>query len=319
MNLNSLYGKISSLLHTWSENDFESCNHFSLSHINDPETGDLASRTLACISEDASSDRRIRLVRNGQDLHPAQFYNSRIGDGLIQHTRLKHQVVNHILKDGGTVVVDHAHEVCNELRILKELIESHLGVTCWIQIYVTQSSESVFGMHSDDHPFIVFQLLGRKRWETQNKKASLSSRLFSPGSIAYFPRGYLHNVSGIGELSVHLTLAFDTPLRLGTNASITRHGNGLPYSLGVSVLPETRARLSLSHKSWTVDGDSLRIELDHAKIRVPLRFERILTLLITTPSVSASEASSFSQIPLEEVLNFWQKGFEAGLLFTPLI
>lgn len=262
----------------------------------------------------------VRLIKDGNDLHPASFYDSRIGSGLIEHTHLKDQIVSHVLSNNGTLVVDHVNDLSPVAQLIKEYVEAKTDGYCWIQCYVTKSTTSAFSMHSDDHPFLILQLTGMKNWSHATETKGLSrSIMYKPGTIAFYPRGYKHNVSGIGEYSVHLTIAFDSRAEFETSTvNNLRRGTGLPYSLGIPVSTNTRSRLAMRWREWKVSEGKVHIRIGERRIRFNSDFEGILALMFertwTTPSQVAAELG----IDINRVLAFWQQGYQSGLLFNAL-
>ncbi|GAL13842.1 hypothetical protein JCM19233_4849 [Vibrio astriarenae] len=196
----------------------------------------LASLVFSRLSNIGTSCMNIRLIANGKDLHPSLFIQSRIGDGLIEHSLLDNDLVAQCLNEGGTFVFDHINDHVTELRGIQEHIEGHHGVKCWIQCYLTKSSQSAFNMHADDHSFITLQLFGSKHWmHDENDFVD-----YHAGDIAFYPKGKHHDVHGKGTTSMHLTIAFEgfddqtyDELNLEQQLAVLkpRVGNAFPFSI----------------------------------------------------------------------------------------
>lgn len=290
---------------------------FKKSSLDPTFFGELASHFFKTFSRADADTGHIRLILNGLDQHPSTFYNSRIGDGLITHSRLNDSSLNYCLRNGGTAVFDHVNDYSPVAKLLQEAVEARVGGACWIQCYVTQSGESAFNMHQDDHPFIICQVFGSKKWEHPEELSDHpSSVVYEPGDVAFYPRGYSHNVSGLGSLTMHLTVAFD---RLGHDIWQLRSGNGLPYSLGFPVRHDTSARLSLRHHSWSLVDGKIRIQLGEKRLLLDETLLPVLNVLHSSPSTTPEILSSAFDLPVSELLAFWQFGFEQGLLFTPIL
>lgn len=155
----------------------------------------------------------IRLVHEGRDLHPSAFMAGRIGDGLIVHSYLDTDKVTHYLADGATLIYNHLHESSRAVQRIQETLEYQLNARIWIQAYLTRTGESAFGLHVDDHNFIVLQLFGSKAWEidfdTHRGDTSTTTTTLVQGDIIAIPANTPHRVIGCGTLSLHLTIAFD--------------------------------------------------------------------------------------------------------------
>ena len=89
-------------------------------------------------------------------------------------------------------------------------------------MYAAWGTTPGFGLHCDDHDVFIIQIIGEKRWalygESQmypghRKEDNLASLkepkenyTLRPGDVLYLPRGHWHNVVGIGEPTIHLTV-----------------------------------------------------------------------------------------------------------------
>lgn len=296
---------------------------------------ELTHRLLDRILHVGASRFSLRLLQNKKDLHPAAFLNCRTGDGLIDHVSVKDGVVSSVLNGGGTLVFDHSQEHFPEMQIIQEHLEALLGCKCWIQCYVTKSEDTAFGMHGDDHPFIIVQLNGTKRWlhgdpfnpHTTTDRAEV---VYEPGDIAFYPRGELHNVHGTGELSVHLTVAFDgfdgTIFDNLSHAKqldnlIPRLGTSLPYSiLPESIQADTTFRLAYSCLPPLSDQEdgSVVIQSRHSEVRIPSDFVSVLHWIKTRRKTSCADISKQFGIELHRVIKFASFGMANHLLFTGL-
>ncbi|MDO4630989.1 MAG: cupin domain-containing protein [Corynebacterium sp.] len=280
----------------------------------------LQAHFFDCFSRASQDTTHIRLISNGKDYHPSIFYDARIADGLIVHSQIRDRTLASALQSGATLVFDHINDVSPEAQIIQESVEAAVGGDCWIQCYVTQSETSAFNMHGDDHPFAIAQIAGKKQWEHSPEQADRPvSVVYKPGDIAYYPRNFLHNVSGLGLLSMHLTIAFDKNNSWSGPAQLRRRGHGFPYSLGVSSSVETKARLALRTRSWEINNGKIRIATGTSKINISTKYQDLLELLFKTPSTTPQEAILKLDLSADEVLNFWDFGFQQGLLFNPVI
>ena len=224
----------------------------------------------------------IRLIFEGKDCHPASFYDARIGDGLIFHSRLNDGVLNRCLAQGETAVIDHVNDYSPVAQLLQEAVEARVGGVCWIQCYMTRSTHSAFDMHAGDHPVVICQIAGRKHWRhSGNMEGHPESITYEPGDIAFYPRGYEHDVSGVGDLTMHLTIAFDHD---ENEMNILRRGNGLPYSLSIPVSSDTAARLALRHPNWVEVDGKLSVDLGEKRLKLSPALGSVLDYLIHYPN-----------------------------------
>ncbi|MEL6242983.1 MAG: cupin domain-containing protein [Pseudomonadota bacterium] len=295
----------------------------------------LTSRLCDRILHVGASRFSLRLLRDKKDLHPASFLNCRTGDGLIDHVSVKDGVVSSVLNGGGTLVFDHSQEHFPELQIIQENLEALLGCRCWIQCYLTKSQDTAFGMHGDDHPFVIVQLAGTKRWlhgdaSDPDTTADRAEMLYQPGDIAFYPRGERHNVHGTGELSVHLTVAFDgfggvlfdeLPHAAKLAALTPRLGTSLPYSvIAQSVRPESTVRLAYSCLPPLSDrGDGIVVlETEHSEIRIPEDFKDALNWIKTRRKTSSADIAARFDIDIERCVKFVDFGLQNHLFLTGL-
>ena len=282
---------------------------------------ELSSHMLATLSQASQDTGHIRVIENGMDMHPAKFYDARIGDGLILHSQLKDRVVNKVLERGGTIVIDHVNDISPVAQAIQEYMESVTGGSSWVQCYITQANKSAFNLHQDNHPFVIIQINGEKEWKhLPGSKKRKENIVYKHGDIAFYPRHFSHDVSGLGRLSIHLTIAFDTfPVENSTLDYIRRRGNGLPYSLGYPITEKTASRLSLRKKSWKADkNNKIVIDTGSSLISLEQRYEKILEILHRHPSTRPVDITSELNIQLEEVMQFWELGYRHGLIFNSL-
>lgn len=157
----------------------------------------------------------IRLVHEGRDLHPSRFMTGRISDGLIVHSFIDTDRVSEYLTNGATLIYNHLHESSNFVQRIQEVLEYQLHARVWVQAYLTRTTESAFGLHVDDHNFLVLQIAGKKAWDvtfvqTSDKQSPQPRSLtLRAGDFIAVQANTPHKVRGLGALSLHLTIAFD--------------------------------------------------------------------------------------------------------------
>ena len=74
------------------------------------------------------------------------------------------------------------------------------------------------GLHSDTHDTIIIQLFGRKVWHVDDVSRGVSPEMtlgdlreheLSVPKVLAMAGDTAHNVTGVGELTLHLTIGFD--------------------------------------------------------------------------------------------------------------
>lgn len=143
-----------------------------------------------------------------------------------------------------------------------------------------------------------------------------SSVTYAPGDMAFYPRGFEHDVSGLGDLTMHLTIAFDSADTLEWSKGI---GNGLPYSLDAPVASDTAARLALRNRTWSAVDGRVRIDLGAKPLALDPILEPVLDALICSPRQTPNDITAKLGLSIDQLFSFWQFGFEEGLLFTPVM
>jgi hypothetical protein len=275
----------------------------------------------------------IRLVHQGSDLHPSKFMSARIGDGLIVHSSIDVSKVTRYLLDGATLIYNHLHESSRAVQRIQETLEYQLGARIWIQAYLTRTSESAFGLHVDDHNFIVLQVAGTKTWlvdfsPTPDDNQPPQPQTLVAGDLVSVPSNTPHQVSGRGELSLHLTIAFDwldsdTPgsvipgTELGEHRAAARLGSTLPLALATEIDPRHlpfRFRDRVRPRV-TSDTRGVRIECHSGSFLVDQRFAAIASGLGDGRELTLSQMSSLApQLGNDDLEKFLLFGIENEIL-----
>lgn len=277
----------------------------------------------------------LRLVSEKRGLHPSTFINCRTGTGNIDHVSVRDRVVNDVLREGGTFVFDQSQEYFVELQIIQEHLEASLGCKCWIQCFVTKSQDSAFGMHGDDHPFMLLQLMGTKKWvhgdlSDSSVTANIPEIIYAPGDIAFYPRGELHNVSGTGDFSVHLAIVFDgfdgklfNELTVDEkHRNLTpRIGTSLPYSVCDGLVSnETSVRLAYSHLPpiYEKHGSFALVETEYGRVKIPKQFVEVLEWIKLRRNSSSRDISEKFDIDAALCVTFLNYGLQNSLFVLGL-
>lgn len=171
---------------------------------------------------------RLRLVKGGTFAAKndyLRYENNRIPfvipEKLSQH-----------LRDGYTLVIDAVDDMVDGVMQLAEDFERVLHEGVQVNMYAGWREQQGFNRHCDTHDVIVLQVYGRKYWRIYEGgrphplKDDLAPNKDAPqkvvwegtledGDALYIPRGWWHEASGVGEVTLHLT--FGIHQRTGVN------------------------------------------------------------------------------------------------------
>jgi hypothetical protein len=112
------------------------------------------------------------------------------------------------------------------VRRISELIGRLSRSPVTVNCYISRDGPSGSGAHWDDHDVVLIQVMGTKRWvigeptdQHPIKGGGLNERSdrlvqqldLNPGDALYLPRGFWHEGTSTGDLSIHLTIALSRP------------------------------------------------------------------------------------------------------------
>lgn len=267
----------------------------------------------------------VRVVRDGRDMHPSEFMRARIGDGLVVHSDIDAVAVTDLLNAGATFVYNHLHETSYGIQRIQEILEYRIQARVWIQAYVTKVAASAFGLHRDDHNFVAVQLVGSKSWAIEHA----APELLGSGHGLFLRAGTPHAVSGVGELSLHVTIAFDwlptsrqpgsrlSAEEFANHAKIRRLGSGLPIALDPGVYDANRGvRFAGRVRPVVTEADR---DLLVATLGKTFRLDRRLTpgirLLQSGRQVGVHELARACDLRPSVVTTFVDFGVKSGFLY----
>jgi hypothetical protein len=303
--------------------------HFSLPASANDDRRQLVTELWSDLARSGPLWSTIRLVHEGRDLHPSLFMEAELSDGLVVHSSVNPRAVTKYLDSGATFVYNHLHETSYAVQRIQEILEYRIGARVWIQAYLTKAGETAFGSHEDDHNFVVVQLLGAKEWEAASAIPERTQRLLSPGDGIFLRSNTEHAVSGVGELSLHLTIAFDwltatkaqpgsvvNPRDLQIHRQKYRQGSFLPVSIDSSTLQSSMYLRSASRMMPSVTDEDGTLVWDCAagRFRLDPRLRPVLDIIRRGKEFTLDEIIEASNLEARQVTNFANFAVKKGIL-----
>ncbi|MEO8382771.1 MAG: cupin domain-containing protein [Acidobacteriota bacterium] len=171
---------------------------------------------------------RLRLVRGGNFAAKDKFL--RFEDKRIPFV-VPEKLSQH-LRDGYTLIIDAVDDMADGVMRLAEDFERVLQEGVQVNMYAGWREQQGFNRHCDTHDVVVLQVYGKKYWRVYEGgrphplKDDLEPNKDAPdqvvwegtledGDALYIPRGWWHEASGVGEVTLHLT--FGIHQRTGVN------------------------------------------------------------------------------------------------------
>jgi hypothetical protein len=174
---------------------------------------------------------RLLVAVGNRAVPAASFYREVTVRGL-RFFRLDPAALSHQLRRGATLGilgVDQVHQPCADLA---DNLERSLQETVVLDVYASFRSQPLFGPHPDDRDQFVLQVSGPKRWQVYAPQPGQPTRdypvrdprargelvwdgLLEDGDLLYLPRGWWHQVTPVGEPTLHLIA--DVYKRTGTD------------------------------------------------------------------------------------------------------
>jgi ribosomal protein L16 Arg81 hydroxylase len=171
---------------------------------------------------------RLRLVRNGA-FAPKNTYLRYEGKNVpfVIPEGLSQQ-----LRDGYTLIIDAVDDMAEGVMRAAEDFERVLHESVQVNLYAGWREQQGFHRHCDTHDVIVLQVYGKKYWRVYEGgrphplKDDIAPNADAPdkvvwegtledGDVLYIPRGWWHEASGVGDVTLHLT--FGIHQRTGVN------------------------------------------------------------------------------------------------------
>ena len=161
---------------------------------------------------------RLRLARNGAFAAKSSYLR-------YEGERVPHVVpegLSRQLRDGYTLIIDAVDDMVDGVMALAEDFERTLHEGVQVNLYAGWREQQGFNRHCDTHDVVVLQVFGKKYWRVYEggrphplkndsaPNAEVPAKvvwegLLEQGDVLYLPRGWWHEASGVGELTLHLT------------------------------------------------------------------------------------------------------------------
>lgn len=170
---------------------------------------------------------KVRVMNAGEPVRPELFTIRR--QTFRNHNRIEQldlAMVNFHLGQGANVVVNGLDEMDTTLRNgchqLGQAFQNHASVNA----YAAFGDKRGFAKHWDDHETLIVQIDGRKRWvvygqsrlhplsedvegNTEQPTEPIWDGVLEAGDVLNIPRGFWHEVSPVGERTLHLTFSVE--------------------------------------------------------------------------------------------------------------
>jgi ribosomal protein L16 Arg81 hydroxylase len=164
---------------------------------------------------------QLRLMKAGHLVDQDSYTEPRLRDGQVR-LKLVAKDLTEELRNGATLVIDHADRLHSPLTLLAESFERRFSARVNVNVYAAFGGSPAVDTHCDDHEVFVLQLSGRKRWLLYGKGGKGEERKEAPphpiweqvltdGDLLYIPRGWWHAAVPIGEPCLHLTVGVALP------------------------------------------------------------------------------------------------------------
>lgn len=183
-------------------------------------------RLLDLLSWGSLDFPQVRVIQNGRDVHVPAYMTTRATRRGQTVPIVDTEALARLLGDGAQVVVDALNHIDPTLNVACRALQWWCGLTTQVNAYLTTGDAAGFALHWDDHPTIIVQVTGSKRWEvrgpsrvaplyrdtepnTEPPDDIVWSGVLRAGEVISIPRGWWHTATRADHnddlLSLHLT------------------------------------------------------------------------------------------------------------------
>jgi ribosomal protein L16 Arg81 hydroxylase len=187
----------------------------------------------------ARSDLRIpaiRLVQDGKNVSPKLFTSELTLGSHKSADLIDTDSVIRLFQRGATILFQMAHTSFPPLQKWCASLEQFWGFPVEMNVYLTPPNSQGFTSHYDTHSVFALQVFGSKTWEIYDGNVALPflDEPFSESNVnhssprrvigtielenndlLYIPRGHFHSAKACQTPSLHITVGFFPPTRLG--------------------------------------------------------------------------------------------------------
>jgi hypothetical protein len=147
------------------------------------------------------------------------------------------KIYNELIKEGTTIIIQHAHLLLPGVRVIVEYLSRLLHpLSFQTNCYLTPSNAQGVYPHIDQHHTFLLQVSGRKRWriwrnidedptspminvnmpssypiEVANSSEPIMDEWIEPGDFLVIPRGFVHTPFTSSSHSLHVTFGILDP------------------------------------------------------------------------------------------------------------
>jgi hypothetical protein len=183
-------------------------------------------RLLDLLSWRSMDFPQIRVLQRGTDVHTRSYLSTRASRRGQSVTIVDTEKLGALLAEGAQVVVDALNHLDPVLEAACQALQWWCGTSVQVNAYLTTADAAGFDLHWDDHPTLIVQVAGSKRWEvrgpervaplhrdtdpnTEPPHEVVWSGVLRAGEVISIPRGWWHSATRADHdddrLSLHLT------------------------------------------------------------------------------------------------------------------
>jgi len=167
---------------------------------------------------------RMMLFQRGHQVAPREYIDTE----QEPLRRIMPGRLNTLLSRGATLILNHADQLYEPLRLLMREFEKLLRIPIQANLYAAWGKDEAFPVHWDEQHTFIVQLAGEKQWTIypptceapiKSMRSEIPwptgtpwlSHVISAGECLYVPRGWWHLVEPVGSVTLHLTITCDMP------------------------------------------------------------------------------------------------------------
>lgn len=172
---------------------------------------------------------RVRVAHSQFDASTSYHLHGWVASrSQVAYPVLRRNALQKALASGATLIIDAVQELDEKLNAvnfaLSEALQDSVGMNC----YASFREDDSFGPHWDEHDVFAYQLAGQKHWTLFHDQAQSAPVDYMPvsdtcpsdifaeitlneGDVLYVPRGFWHDVTGVGRETLHISIGVARP------------------------------------------------------------------------------------------------------------